>query len=244
MSADVRRARVAPLTVPGGYIVSRVTSATPCPEVPLGRRPEPRSRRIAHLLTAFTIARLAFIPPVAITFMADPAVTAACLGAFMIADLYDGVLARRFDADGPRRRALDSVVDRIAIDVCLVAAYAAGAMPLVVLVGLLARDLYCSALCAWMFRRRRAAIGADLLYRGLSFLVAVWALAAPFMTQTGRTVAAAALLGLAVAVAIDLTRGVRQVIASPQDLAGRVIPAGALRARRAWRTRRVPARAT
>jgi phosphatidylglycerophosphate synthase len=178
--------------------------------------------------------------------MVHPAVTTACLGAFMVADLYDGVLARRCDADGPGRRALDSVIDRVAIDACLVGAWAVGAMPGLVLLGFLARDLYCSALCTWMFRRRHAAIKADLLYRGLNFLIAVWALAAPFLTQAARSAAAAALLGLAIVVSADLTRGVRRVVGSPQDLTGKVIPAGALRTRRVPRLthRHLPVRAT
>jgi phosphatidylglycerophosphate synthase len=194
----------------------------------------------------FTIARLGLIPLVVATFMVHPAVTAACLGAFMVADLYDGVLARRFDADGPGRRALDSGIDRVAIDACLVGAWAVGALPGLVLLGFLVRDLYCSVLCAWMFSRCRAAINADLLYRGLSFLIAIWALVAPLLTQPARTASAAVLLGLAVMVAADLTRGVRRVVGSPQDLAGRVIPAGALRTRRdPLRTHpRLPVRAT
>jgi phosphatidylglycerophosphate synthase len=167
--------------------------------------------------------------------MVDPAVTTVCLGAFMLADLFDGVLARRLGADGPDRRALDSVTDRIAIDACLIGAWTAGAMPGLVLIGFLARDIYCGVLCAWMLRRRRAAIKADLLYRGMSFLIGVWALAAPFMTQPVRDALAVALLAFSLVVAADLTRGVRRVIRSRGDLAGRAIPASALRAPRGFR---------
>ena len=171
--------------------------------------------------------------------MVSPAVTAVCLGGFMFADLVDGILARRFDADGPRRRALDSAVDRIAIDACFVGAYAVGALPLLLLLGFLARDLYCSALCVWMFRQRRAAIQADVWYRGLSFLIAVWALAAPFMTQAQRSASVALLLGIALVLAADLTRGVQRVIQSPLDLTGYVIPARSLRRKRAGRRARL-----
>lgn len=182
--------------------------------------------------------------------MVHPTVTTLCLSGFMFADLYDGVLARRFDADGPARRALDSAVDRVAIDACLIGAWMAGALPGFVLVGLLARDLYCSVLCAWMFGRYRVAIKADLPYRGLSFLIGVWALAAPFSTQSVRSASAIALLALAVVVAVDLTRGVRRILRSPQDLTGQAVPAGALRSRGdSWRgslapPSHLPARAT
>jgi phosphatidylglycerophosphate synthase len=195
-------------------------------------RSRPTSDRVNAVLVAFTVVRLGLIPPIIATFMVHPNVTAACLSLFMVADLYDGVLARRFDADGPGRRALDSVTDRVAIDACLVGAWAAGAMPGFVLVGLLVRDLYCGALCAWMLNRYRVAIKADLLYRGLSFLIGVWALAAPFVTQSVRSGFAIVLLGLAVVVAVDLTRGVRRIVRSPQDLSGQTIPAGVLRSQR------------
>jgi phosphatidylglycerophosphate synthase len=201
----------------------------------MGRHSESASDRARAGLAAFTIVRLGLIPPVIVTFMVHPMATAAFLGVFMVADLYDGVLARRFDADGPGRRALDSVVDRVAIDSCLIAAWAAGAMPGWVLLGLLARDLYCGGLCMWMLVRRRAAIKVDLLYRGLSFLIAVWALAAPFVTQTARTASAIALLGLATVVAADLTRLVRRAVRSTGDVAGQAIPAGALRSQRDFR---------
>ena len=216
-----------------------MTSTAPGSQRPLGRRPKPTSDRAVAVLAAFTVVRLGLIPLVVATFMVHPAVTTVCLGVFMVADLYDGVLARRFDADGPGRRALDSGIDRVAIDACLVGAWAVGAMPGLVLLGFLARDLYCSVLCTWMFRRRHAAIKADLLYRGLNFLIAVWALAAPLLSQAVRGALVTALLGLAIVVAADLTRGVRRVVASPQDLEGKVIPAGALRPRRSpRRTRR------
>jgi phosphatidylglycerophosphate synthase len=190
---------------------------------------EPPSRTVDGLLTAFTIARLAFIPFVIVTFMTAPAVTTVCLVAFMAADLYDGVLARRLDADGPRRRALDSIVDRLAIDACLIAACVAGALPLPLLIGFLARDLYCSVLCERMMRTRHVAIKTDLVYRGLSFLIAMWAIAAPFLSATTRTALAAGLLAAAVLVALDLTRSVRLVLAAPPQVMHRVIPASALR---------------
>ncbi len=211
----------------------RSVIGSPSSPWPLPRqRSETTSDRAKAILVAFTVVRLCLIPPVIATFMVDPAVTTVCLGAFMLADLFDGVLARKFDADGPDRRALDSVTDRIAIDACLIGAWAAGAVPGLVLLGFLARDVYCGVLCAWMLRRRGAAIKADLPYRGMSFLIGVWALAAPFMTQSARSASAVVLLALSLVVAADLTRGVRRVIGFREDLAGQTIPAGALRTQR------------
>jgi phosphatidylglycerophosphate synthase len=183
------------------------------------------------MLVGLTGVRLVLVPAIIATFMTHPAVTTVCLGAFMLADLFDGVAARALDADGASRRALDSVVDRIAIDACMIGAGFSGAMPIMLVLGFLARDLYCSALSVWMFRRRGAAIKADLVYRGLSFLVGVWALSAPFIAQPARVITAAILLALALVVAADLTRGVRRILRSPRDLRGSVVPAGDLRRR-------------
>lgn len=209
----------------------------------------PQTARLAHLgadrtatrrwrvLAAFTLFRLALVPPIVVSFMASPTITALALGAFMVGDLLDGVVARRLQVDDAVRRALDSVVDRLAIDACLVAAWAADAMPLWLLAVFLIRDAYCAALCVVMFRASRAAIKTDLLYRGLSFLIAVWALAAPFVSADVRDAWMAALTLAAVVVAVDLTRCVSTVLRLPEAY-GAVVPASRARrghARRRWR---------
>jgi phosphatidylglycerophosphate synthase len=180
-------------------------------------------------LTALTIGRLALVPVIAISFMASPLLTVAALLLFMVADLYDGILARRLGGDGPRRRAVDSIVDRVAIDACLVAAAVAGAMPIALVCAFLLRDLYCAVICVRMMRERSVAIKTDLLYRGLSCLFAGWAMAAPFLSAEGRLYSALALLVASLVVAGDLTRAVGLVRRAPATVRGRVIPAAALR---------------
>lgn len=181
------------------------------------------------LLAAFTLVRLPLVPAMALTFMHEPALTTAFLIAYMFADLFDGVVARRLGADGIERVALDSVVDRIAIDTCLVAAWLAGALPVYLLVGFLARDLYLTAICRRMVRERSVAIKADVVYRGLSFCIAVWAAAAPFVSQTFRTTLAALILATALVVAADLRRLVGAVLSDPAELYDCVVPASSLR---------------
>ncbi len=181
------------------------------------------------LLLGLTLARLALVPLFVATFLVVPAITTMALTLFIVADIYDGVLARRFDADGPTRRALDSIVDRIGIDAFLIGACVAGALPLPLLLALLARDLYCAVICTVMMHGRSVAIKADWVYRSLNLSVAAWALTAPFLSQTTRTVFAVALLAASIAVAIDLTRSVRRVMHAAPEMRDRVIRAGDLR---------------
>lgn len=194
-----------------------------------GRRSHSHALRSDRLLLGITVGRLALIPGVIASFLVSPAITTAFLLLFIAADVFDGVLARRFEADGPSRRALDSIVDRLAIDACLVAAWASGAMPLLVLGGLLARDLYLAALCRKMVKERKVAIKADWLYKLLNLAIAAWALLAPFVSQETRTVLAAALLGFSLLVARDLKNSISKVLKGPPELRNVVVDAGVLR---------------
>jgi phosphatidylglycerophosphate synthase len=180
-------------------------------------------------LAAFTLGRLSLVPLIVLSFLETPALTVAAIALFVILDVFDGVLARRQAADGPGRRSLDSVVDRIGIDAGIVGAYAAGLLPEFLLVALLARDAYCGMLCARMMYRRRVAIKADWLYRGLNLCVALGAVAAPFVPTGLWEASAYGLLALSIVVAIDLTRCVRVVENSPDDVRTRVVGAGELR---------------
>jgi phosphatidylglycerophosphate synthase len=129
----------------------------------------------------------------------------------MVADLGDGVVARWLHHDDLRRRALDSVVDRVAIDSCLIGATVCGALPLALLVPFLGRDAYCAAVCIRMVRQNGIAIKADIMYRGLNFSVAAWALSAPLLPSSSRIAIATGILVASLIVAADLTRCVRVV---------------------------------
>jgi phosphatidylglycerophosphate synthase len=180
-------------------------------------------------LAAFTTARLLLVPMMIATFAVDQVLFTAALCAFMAADLFDGILARRLDADGPDRRALDSIVDRLAIDACLVAACIQGSLEPALLAGFLARDLVLGAVCASLMHQRRVAIKADIVYRGLGFSFAVWAVAAPLLSSGARTALATAILVGALGVAGDLIRSAVYILRSDESVRDRVIPAGAVR---------------
>jgi phosphatidylglycerophosphate synthase len=178
-----------------------------------------------------TVVRLAMVPIMVAAFMSSSVLTASALMVFVLADLQDGIVARRRGTDGPARRALDSTVDRIAIDVCLVAACLDGALSPILLSLFLARDLYCAGICQRMMRMGAAAIKADWLYRGLNLSVAAWAMIAPFVSFEARQALFALISVGAFAVTLDLTDAVRQVIATP-SLHGTVTGAGVLRGAR------------
>jgi phosphatidylglycerophosphate synthase len=191
-------------------------------------------RRSGHMLGVFTLIRLLLIPVVIGTFMVAPLLTTLSLFAFMLADLYDGMLARKLGADDVGRRALDSMVDRIAIDACLVAAFFAGALPMVLLCAFLGRDIYLAFVCGRMIRMRRVVIKADLVHRSLSFLFAVWAVAVPFISPSVRTGFALFIFAVAIAVAVDVTRSARVVINAPADVRDAVLVAHSLRKQARW----------
>lgn len=187
-------------------------------------------RKVDVALGALTLARLLFVPAIVLTFLNAPLLTGLAIAGFVLADIYDGILARRNGGDGPWRRALDSTVDRIGIDAGMVGAYVAGLLPLPLLIALIARDLYCAAICARMLHRRGVAIKADWVYRSLNACVALGAMAAPFISSTLWVTLAWGLVVAAMLVAIDLTRLVRKAESAAPLVRDLVIPAGELRA--------------
>jgi len=194
-------------------------------------KPNPSSKSARRRsVWALTAIRLALIPPIIATLMSSPIATVVFLGLFMTLDLGDGVLARRMHRDDVARRSLDSVIDRIGIDACLIGAGAIGAMPIVLVLGFLARDLYCALICIRMVRERRVVIKADVFYRGLNVLIAAWALSAPLLTSDQRKDAALGVFVCSVVVAVDLRRMVRAVREAPSSVSNCVIAPRQLRA--------------
>ena len=131
-------------------------------------------------------------------------------------------------ADGPARRTLDSLSDHIAIW-CVYAAMAALSYATLPLVGILAARDIIVVRCRAILRERYVAIGADLPYRGLNALLAIWVMAAPSVSSTVRTSWLAAIALLSLLVAFDLRRATARVATMPMTVACEVISAGALR---------------
>jgi phosphatidylglycerophosphate synthase len=175
-------------------------------------------RALSPTLALVTAMRLVLLPVLVTSFMVEPLVTTAALLLFVAADVADGVVARRLSADGFLRRATDSTIDRIAINSCLIAACAKGALPWLILLGFLLRDVWCAGVGTRVMTVRRVVITGDLYYRALAGSFAIWGLAAPWMTSGARSAFAGAILGVAVVLAIDFTRAARFVLAADRGL--------------------------
>jgi phosphatidylglycerophosphate synthase len=183
------------------------------------------------VLLAWTVGRLVLVPIVIAAFVVSPLLAAVTLTVFVIADLYDGVLARELDADGPSRRVLDSLVDRISIWSVYLAVSLAGFLPPLLLLLLFARDLYCGLWCYRMVRARNVAIRADWMYRSLNLMLAVWVIVAPLVSNASRSYLFVGILAFSLLVAADLRRNIGRVLASPSSVRDAVLSAGGLRAR-------------
>jgi phosphatidylglycerophosphate synthase len=182
------------------------------------------------VLLAWTLGRLGLVPIVIAAFVISPPLTAIALGIFVVADLYDGVLARELDADGPSRRVLDSLVDRVSIWSVFLAVTLAGYLPPFLLGLLLARDFYCGAWCYRMVSSRNVVIRADWMHRSLNLMLAGWVIVAPMMGSAVRSSLFAGIMLFSLLVAADLIRSISRVLGSPPSLRNVVVSARDLRA--------------
>lgn len=73
------------------------------------------------VMVVLTIARLLLVWGLVVSYSGSPWVTMAWLAVIVVVDIYDGKLARRFNADGVARRAADVVVDYVSIAWALIA---------------------------------------------------------------------------------------------------------------------------
>lgn len=188
--------------------------------------------RKSPTLVLVTVGRLFLVPLIVVSIGAgDRVFTAVALTAFVVADYFDGVVARRRTGDGPTRRAIDSISDRLAIWAVYLTMTIVGYLPLVLFLVLLARDIYCALQVCRLMRSRYVAIGADWPYRVLNGLLALWVIFAPRLPGGVRAAAFVGLLTLGAFVMMDLRRAVRQILAAPGYVSGIVVPAGDLRKR-------------
>jgi phosphatidylglycerophosphate synthase len=194
--------------------------------------------RFAHVpraLLAITLGRLFFVPIIIVSFDAVPAVTTAALAIFIAADLYDGVLARRLEADDTARRTLDTIVDRLSIWPVYIAITAWGYLAVPLLAVFAVRELFAAYWCQRVLRERDVVLRADWMYRTLNLMLAGWVILAPFESAAQRNALFGVVLLFSAVVAFDVMRSLRSVLTMPPGIRSVVIPAGELRARRAHR---------
>lgn len=191
-----------------------------------------QGRSLQRTFVLATVARLVLVPVIVIGFIKEPLVGSAAIAVFAVADLIDGIVARRLGADDHVRRAADSAIDRVAINAGLIAACIAGALPPVLLAAFLLRDLICGAFAAWLLQSYGVVIKGDIFYRLLTGSFAAWALAAPLIDGPSRTIGAGAVLALSLAVAVDQLLSSRHIRHSQAGAYRGLVTANALRAAR------------
>jgi phosphatidylglycerophosphate synthase len=189
-------------------------------------------RKIPRVLLAITLGRLALVPVMIVSFDVTPAITISALAVFIAIDLYDGVLARRLDADDTARRTLDTVVDRLSIWPGYLVVTIEGYLSFALLALFAVREIYTGYWCRRLLVERDVVIRADWMCRGLNLMLAGWVIAAPFASATARDSLFVAVLVVAVVVAVDVAGSLRSVLCMPEQVRSRVIPAAELRAGR------------
>ncbi|HEX4033601.1 MAG TPA: CDP-alcohol phosphatidyltransferase family protein [Solirubrobacteraceae bacterium] len=185
---------------------------------------------VGRTLSLVTVGRLTLVPLIATTFLVNTLVCDAALAVFMVFDLADGLIARRLAADTSLRRATDSVVDRLAIGICLVAGYTAGAVPVAVLAALIFRDLYCGCLGGILLRERGVVLRGDLVYRALTGAFGVWAFLVPAVSSVLAHDMIGAILVASLLVAADYHRCARRILSAPLELRDRLVSVSEVRA--------------
>lgn len=135
---------------------------------------DPRSW-LGYLLT---IGRLLFVP--ALVWSARPETMAVffwLLFAFVLIDIFDGVVARRLQAETSLRRLLDGVVDKLSIHI--VALFVCFSLPASIpfWVFMLARDVAQAAVGYAVLRKCRIVAAGAKWHRAFTISVAGWGLA-------------------------------------------------------------------
>jgi phosphatidylglycerophosphate synthase len=187
---------------------------------------------VGRTLSLVTAGRLTLVPLIATTFVVNTLVCDVALAVFMVFDLADGLIARRLVADTPLRRATDSVVDRVAIGICLVAACTVGAVPVAVLGALILRDVYCGCLGGMLLRERGVVLRGDLAYRVLTGAFGVWAFLVPALSAALADDMIDAILVASLLVAADYHNCAKRILSAPPEVRDRLLSVSQVRAGR------------
>jgi phosphatidylglycerophosphate synthase len=79
--------------------------------------------RREKLMAVATVARLGITWGLVSSFAGEFVWTCAWMAAFLLADLIDGIVARKLQADGPVRRIADVIVDHISVTTAFIGAF-------------------------------------------------------------------------------------------------------------------------
>lgn len=182
----------------------------------LARRLSPQTRAARAFLAA-TAVRIIYVPLLLV--LTSPWARSLLLAIFIVWDIYDGKVARRFGADYPFRRMLDAYVDRVCIFVTTMtlAIHSASWLPLAI--SLAARDgaLFLGLLI--IFRSTGACLLGGAPNRQVAWSWAAWAFSTFWMGPTRTTGALAATwIVLKFAVMVNMFLSSRRVRCDPQRI--------------------------
>jgi phosphatidylglycerophosphate synthase len=176
----------------------------------------PRRRRAEvvplAVVYAMTVGRLALAVLAVIAVLNGLPWTAfGLIVAFVIIDIYDGVVARAYEMETGLRRGLDGTVDKISIH--LVAAFICTTLPggVWIWLAVLVRDLIQAAVGLVVLRRLRVVAAGAKWHRAFTLLIALWGAAAIVTASTVWALAAPMLL-IGLLTLVDYTRQCRLLL--------------------------------
>ncbi len=142
-------------------------------------------RARAALVYGLTVGRFPLAVLTVVAFQREWGILAvAVLGAFVILDIFDGVIARSFGMETALRRGLDGVIDKASVH--LVAAFVCMWLDggLVVWLILIGRDLVQALLGGWLLVKLRVVAAGAKWHRWYTSAIAVWGGAALLFGQS------------------------------------------------------------
>ncbi|WP_425484758.1 CDP-alcohol phosphatidyltransferase family protein [Flexivirga oryzae] len=147
------------------------------PVISSTRQGSTHSRLRGIISLAPTVARIPIATLVVIAILGDAHGRAAVwLGAFVVLDIVDGLIARAIDRETAFRRALDSTIDHVAICTCI--AVMTVSHPAILSAGaiIVLRDIIQAGVSAQMIRKHHVVATGRGLHAVYTILVAAWGL--------------------------------------------------------------------
>ena len=141
-----------------------------------------QNTRRGRIANAITLGRLALLPALGLTIVYRPSIAWIWVATVILADVFDGVLARRLGADTITRRALDATVDRFTIHASFAVAVAVHPIFLPVYLPLLVRDAFALGASGYLMQQRPVLLLGGHLHKASSLSCALFGmtiLAAP-----------------------------------------------------------------
>lgn len=163
-----------------------------------------KSKHILHsVIIAITLARLSLAILMAVALRQSYALALLLLGAMIISDLLDGMIARKWGVDSNVRRVADSVIDTCSIHIVAISFILVNPHFLALYLPLAARDAVAATVCTSSQLRFRTLLIGGAWHKLSSLSKAGLLIAMMFGTQSESGLVAAAALLINVALLVD-----------------------------------------